>query len=159
MFELNATCALFVVSFLLFMLALNELFLKPVGEVIEKRQSRISNDLASARELRDEASVELAKYEKQLSTVREEARTIIADLVAKSQSERALKMAEIEKEGRTKLDTAHKELAGERTKLIAALVDEEKALVQGIVSKLLGKSVSIDLDSELVKKALVQGGK
>lgn len=159
MFELNATCALFVVSFLLFMLALNELFLKPVGEVIEKRQSRISNDLASARELRDEASVELAKYEKQLSTVREEARTIIADLVAKSQSERSLKMAEIEKEGRTKLDTAHKELAGERTKLIAALVDEEKALVQDIVSKLLGKSTSIDLDSELVKKALVQGGK
>lgn len=159
MFELNATCALFVVSFLLFMLALNELFLKPVGEVIEKRQSRISNDLASARELRDEASVELAKYEKQLSTVREEARTIIADLVAKSQSERALKMAEIEKEGRTKLDTAHKELAGERTKLITTLVDEEKALVQDIVSKLLGKSVSVDLDSELVKKALVQGGK
>ncbi|MDX2108514.1 MAG: hypothetical protein SFY67_19120 [Candidatus Melainabacteria bacterium] len=159
MFELNATCALFVVSFLLFMLALNELFLKPVGEVIEKRQSRISNDLASARELRDEASVELAKYEKQLSTVREEARTIIADLVAKSQSERALKMAEIEKEGRTKLDTAHKELAGERTNLITALVEEEKALVQNIVSKLLGKSVSIDLDSEAVKKALVQGGK
>lgn len=159
MFELNATCALFVVSFLLFMLALNELFLKPVGEVIEKRQSRISNDLASARELRDEASIELAKYEKQLGTVREEARAIIADLVAKSQSERAEKMAKIEKEGRTKLDTAHKELAGERTKLIAALVDEEKALVQDIVSKLLGKSVSIDLDSEMVKKALVQGGK
>lgn len=159
MFELNATCALFVVSFLLFMLALNELFLKPVGDVIEKRQSRISNDLAAARELRDEAGVELAKYEKQLSTVREEARTIIADLVAQSQSERALRMAQIEKEGRTKLDTAHKELAGERTNLITALVEEEKALVQNIVSKLLGKSVSIDLDSEAVKKALVQGGK
>lgn len=159
MFELNATCALFVVSFLLFMLALNELFLKPVGDVIEKRQSKISNDLAAARELRDEASVELAKYEKQLSTVREEARTIIADLVAQSQSERALKMAQIEKEGRTKLDTAHKELAGEKTNLITALVEEEKALVQNIVSKLLGKSVSIDLDSESVKKALVQGGK
>lgn len=159
MFELNATCALFVVSFLLFMLALNELFLKPVGEVIEKRQSKISGDLAAARELRDEASVELAKYEKQLSTVREEARTIIADLVAQSQSERALKMTQIEKEGRTKLDTAHKELAGEKTNLITALVEEEKALVQSIVSKLLGKSVSIDLDSESVKKALVQGGK
>ncbi len=159
MFELNATCALFVVSFLLFMLALNELFLKPVGDVIEKRQSKISNDLAAARELRDEAGVELAKYEKQLSTVREEARTIIADLVAQSQSERALKMAQIDKEGRTKLDTAHKELAGERTNLITALVEEEKALVQNIVSKLLGKSVSIDLDSESVKKALVQGGK
>ncbi len=159
MFELNLTCALFVVSFLLFMLALNELFLKPVGDVIEKRQSRISNDLASARELRDEASVELAKYEKQLGSVRDEARQVIADLVAQSQALRADKMAKIEKEGRTKLDTAHKELAGEKTKLMTALVDEEKALVSNIVSKLLGKSVSIDLDSESVQKALVQGGK
>jgi len=159
MFELNATCVLFVVSFLLFMLALNELFLKPVGDVIEKRQSRISNDLASARELRDEAGVELAKYEKQLSSVRDEARAVIADLVAKSQAERTDKMAKIEKEGRTKLDTAHKELAGERTKLMTDLVEEEKALVQDIVSKLLGKSTAVDLESEMVKRALVQGGK
>ena len=109
--------------------------------------------------MRDEASVELAKYEKQLNSVRDEARQVIADLVAQSQSERALKMAKIEKEGRTKLDTAHKELAGERTNLITALVEEEKALVSNIVSKLLGKSTSVDLDSESVKKALVQGGK
>ncbi len=159
MFELNATCALFIVSFLIFMVLLNELFLKPVGEVIEKRQSRISNDLASARELRDEASVELAKYEKQLNTVRDEARQVIADLVATNQAHRADKIAKVEKEGRAKLEAARKELALEKDKLVIALVEEEKALVENIVSKLLGKTISLGLDNETVKKALVQGGK
>ena len=67
MFELNATIVIFILSFLLFMVLLDNLFLTPVGDAIESREAKITGDNKKAVELRDDAKAVVDKYEKNLS--------------------------------------------------------------------------------------------
>ena len=154
MFELNATIAIFILSFLLFMVALDHLFLKPVGGVIDERARRMEEDNESARQSQEDAAAALARYEKKLAEIREEAQTVINDAVAEAKKSRSEQLAVVEESGRTKLEAAKTSLKGERVALVDALVVEEMSLVEDIVKRLLGDNAAVKLSNEVVKKAL-----
>lgn len=150
----NATLLIFVISFIVFMFLLNELFLKPVGEAIEKRRRTIASNLEAAKALRDEARSSTDNYKQQLAKKREEAQAIISAAVTEAQATRNKELGGIKEKGRKRLDDSRVQLQGEKKVLIESLVAEEADLVKQIVGKVLGENPKVDVSEESVKRAL-----
>lgn len=150
----NATLLIFVISFIIFMYLLNELFLKPVGEAIEKRRNMISSNLEAAKALRDEAKSSTDNYKQQLAQKREEAQAIITAAVTEAQATRNKELGTIKEHGRKRLDESRTQFQGEKKVLIESLVSEEAQLVKQIVEKVLGENPKFDVSDDSVKRAL-----
>jgi F-type H+-transporting ATPase subunit b len=154
MFDLNGTLVIFILSFLLFMMALNEVMLKPVGKVIEARKAKIKADIEAGKTAREDAQQLIAQYEKHVHEVRSNAQGVINEAIEKANYHRNLEMDRLRTEGRQKLDNAKTEIASERDSLIDGLVKQEMDLVQEIGRKLLGEDAVLALDSKKVRRAV-----
>jgi len=154
MFDINFTLVIFLISFLIFMAALNELFLKPVSEAMERRAKAIADDHESAKRRREDAKVQLDNYERQLAEIRGEAQNIINGAISESQATRTQAINKLKETGRSKLDATRTKLHEERRELVDKLVSEEENLVQLIVGKLLGEKARASVNSTEVKRAL-----
>ena len=154
MFELNLTLPIFLIMFGLFIKALNTVFLKPVGEVIAKREKRIKDDIAEGQSSRQQAAELLDGYERGLREVRGQAQALIAETTAGVQKERALELKKLHEQGAAKVAAEKTKIDGERLSLVDNLVEEEKVLVETIVQKLLGSNKVINLEASVIKRAL-----
>jgi F-type H+-transporting ATPase subunit b len=150
----NATLLIFVISFIIFMYLLNELFLKPVGECIEKRNKMIASNLEAAKSAREEARSSTDNYKQQLAKKREEAQAIITAAVTAAQAERNKELGGVKETGRKRLEESRGELQTEKKVLLDSLVAEEALLVKQIVGKVLGENPKFDVSDESVQKAL-----
>lgn len=154
MFELNGTYVLFILSFLLFIWALNEIMLKPVGKVLEERTALIKGDVEAGKQARADAEAVVCQYQQRIHDTRLEAQRIINDATAEAQKKRDNELKVVQDQGRHKLDEAKAALAVERKQLIDGLVDQEVELVTMIVSKLTGEAAAAKPDREKVRRAL-----
>jgi len=154
MFVPNGTLVIFVASFLLFMVLLNEIMLKPVGRVIAKRQEKMQADLDAAREARQKAAALVEDYEKHLKEKRIEAHTKLTTTVAAANKQKTDKLAGVHKEGLVKLEATKTAIAAERESLIDELVAQEREIVEEITQKVLGEPVAVQLDASKVRKNL-----
>jgi F-type H+-transporting ATPase subunit b len=154
MFQLDLTYFIFLGMFLLFIKALNDVYLKPMGQVIAKRQEIIKNDIDAAARCQAEAAERISQYEKELHDIRLQAQAIITEQTTQTQQRRNQEMKRVMDEGQAKLAVYKKQIEAERAGLMAGLVEEEKTIVQAITHKLLGESVRVSLDSATVERAL-----
>ncbi len=152
MFVLNGTLIIFVASFLLFMVLLDQIMLKPVGRAIAKRQEKMASDLDIAREARQKAAGLVESYESRLQQKRSEAHDLMISAVDTANKQKTEKLSNELKEGLTKLASARTAIAAERTTLIDALVAQEQGLVEEIAEKVLGEPVTVRLDASKVRK-------
>ena len=154
MFELNLTLVIFLVMFGVFIKLLNAVFLKPVGEVIAKREKRIKDDIAEGQSSRQLASERLDDYERGLKEVRGQAQALIAETTATAQKQRMAQLKTLQEQGQEKVAAAKAQIDQERGSLVDKLVEEEKVLVETIIQKLLGSNKAFSLDASVVKRAL-----
>lgn len=154
MFELNGTYIIFIASFLVFMVLLNEIMLKPVGKAIAERKALIAADLEVSKESRQTAEAELVSYQERLNSTRHQAAGIRNEASVAAQKVKDNKLKDIQEEGRKKLDTAKAGLAAEKKDLLEGLVDQELELVNTISKKLIGDSASANVDRNKVRKVL-----
>jgi|AGTN01.2.fsa_nt_gi F0F1-type ATP synthase, subunit b len=157
MFDVNATLVIFILSFLVFVQLLNALFMKPVGEVIEKRKQLIADELEQAKRAQETAGSKLSTSEQHLQKKREEAQKYIAEASAEAEKKKSAQISKLQEEGRKKMEAASQVLQAEKPTLVSQLVEQEQQLVKDIVGKLLGDSASVNISSEQVKRALGEG--
>jgi F-type H+-transporting ATPase subunit b len=157
MFDINLTLVIFIVSFLVFVQLLNELFVKPVGEVIRKRAQLISQDHEHAKQARETADRKLADYQQKLAQWREESQKTIADAQAEAQKKRSAQISKLQAEGRTKMEAANQALQAEKPTLVTQLVEHEQQLVKDIVGKLLGGNAAVNISNDQVQRAIQEG--
>lgn len=154
MFELNGTYIVFIASFLIFMILLNEIMLKPVGKAIAERRAQIAADIEAGKLSREKAEAEVSQYKEKLSATRGEAQRVISEAMLKAQKVRDEKLQGVQNEGRKRLEDAKAGLAAERDGLLEGLVEQEMEIVSTITKKLLGNSAVATVDRNKVKKAL-----
>ncbi len=154
MFELNGTYIIFIASFLVFMVLLNEIMLKPVGKAIADRKALIQEHQEISKHSREKAEAELISYKERLNSTRHEAAGIRNEASAAAQKVREAKLKEVQDEGRKRLEKAKAELAVEKKELVEGLVDQELEIVNTISRKLLGDSASANVDRNKVRKVL-----
>jgi F-type H+-transporting ATPase subunit b len=157
MLEVNGTFIILIFSFLLFVWALNQVFVIPVSKTLEARSAKIEQDLSTSRKLREEAEGVLSQYEKHLSEVRTRAQNTINDAVVAAQQKRAGELATVQADGRKRVEAARTALAQEKKELVSGLVDNELQLVDTIMQKLIGSAAggtASNIDRATVQKAI-----
>lgn len=155
LFEINGTFYIFIASFLIFMVLLNEVMLKPIGRVIAQRAALVDGSLSAGKESHTEAEKLLARYEDDLKKIRHEAQAVIAKSTEEATRNRHEELSRVAETGRNKLQFAKESIETERTSLIDALVAEEKELVETITRKVLGdETVQINIDENQLRRTL-----
>ena len=82
LFDFNATLPLMAIQILLLMVALNLIFYKPIGQVLDERDESIRKQLTEASEMLMKAESITKQYELDLAQERREAQTIICIYLA-----------------------------------------------------------------------------
>ena len=78
LFDFNATLPLMAIQFILLTVVLTFVFYKPVGKVLEERETTISTNLADASDKLLKADELYKQYDEQLKTARSNAQSVIA---------------------------------------------------------------------------------
>lgn len=144
MFELNGTLVIFVLMFLVFMFALDKVFVRPVSAVIKARADKIQNDYDTSKICREQAELVVSAYENHLHEKREQSRKLINDALTASQAEHDNALKELQKQWEQKLNEAKALMSSERVRLTAELVPQESELILAIAQKLTGEAVSFN---------------
>ena len=154
MFELNATLIIFLISFLVFIVLLNEALLKPVGAIRERRSAKIRANNEAAKSCRVQAEEVLAGYQHHLQQIRHDSQKVINEAAAEAQDKRNKQVGAVQEEARQKLEEAKGTITSERKELVNSLVVQETELVQMIASKLVGEQQLVSLSPEKVRQAI-----
>ncbi len=136
----NFTLFIQAALFLLFVLILNLIYVKPYSRVIEERERIVKRNLEEASSLREEAKNHLKKAEEILESARASANSVLESAkkeAAKIKSEILEKAeAEAEAEAARRVQEIRASLEEEKKKLDRAV----RELAQSIVRKILGEA-------------------
>ena len=80
LFDINATLPLMAIQVVALTYILNSLFFKPVGNVVEKREKFVSNNIIEAKNKLSEVKKLEADLLTQLQSARSEAQRIVSEL-------------------------------------------------------------------------------
>ena len=89
MFDFDATLPLMAIQFLLLVVALNALFYKPLGRMIDERDGYVRSTTADAEERLAKAEKLAEEYEQSLASARREAKQLVEAAQAEADAERA----------------------------------------------------------------------
>ena len=91
LFDINATLPLMAIQVVVLTYILNSLFFKPVGNIVEKREKFVSNNIMEAKNKLSEVEKLEADLLSQLQSARSEAQKIVTD--AEDESDKLYKEA------------------------------------------------------------------
>jgi F-type H+-transporting ATPase subunit b len=139
LFDFNATLPLMALQFILLTTALTFIFYKPVGKVLEDRETFISTNLAQASEKLVKADELYKQYDEQLKTARADAQSVIAKSEQEAKDIVALEISQARKDAANLIAQTNKELEAQKTLALQQLESQVDSLSDLIKEKLLGK--------------------
>jgi len=139
LFDFNATLPLMALQFILLTTALTFIFYKPVGKVLEDRETFISTNLAQASEKLVKADELYKQYDEQLKTARADAQSVIAKSEQEAKDIVALEISQARKDAANLIGQTNKELEAQKTLALQQLESQVYSLSDLIKEKLLGK--------------------
>jgi F-type H+-transporting ATPase subunit b len=141
LFDFNATLPLMAIQFILLTVVLTFVFYKPVGKVIDERETYINDNLTTAAEKLIKADELYKEYDEQLKTARVNAQTIIAQSEKEAKDVVSAEIDEARKDAAKLIEKTNKELETQKTLALQQLETQVDELSQLIKEKLLGKEV------------------
>lgn len=130
-----------LVAILVLMLIVSKLAMKPMLNMMRKRQDHIENEINSAEQARKDAEASIEEQRKALEVARQEAHDIIENAKKQSdvEAQNIIKAAQ-ERADRT-VEQALEDIQNERDKAVATLRDEVADLSVLLASKVLEKEI------------------
>ena len=141
LFDFNATLPLMAIQFILLTVVLTFILYKPVGKVIDERETYINGNLTTASEKLIKADELYKEYDEQLKTARVNAQTIIASAEKEAKDVVSAEINEARKDAATLIAKTNTELETQKTLALEQLETQVDELSQLIKEKLLGKEV------------------
>jgi len=137
LFDFDATLPLMAVQVVLLTFILNSLFFKPVGRVVEERETYISSSRAEAKQKLAEVQSLEEDLKNQLKEARQEAQNLI--LSAEQESEQLYREALVlaNSEANESREKARQEIDSQRDSALKQLKAESDQLGDLIVKRLL----------------------
>jgi F-type H+-transporting ATPase subunit b len=133
----NGTIIVQLVNFLVFLVVLNLIFLKPVGAAIAKRRAYIDGLDREIKQLETDIIALHAQAEERRAAARREAEGLIAQARSAAQADAAAMTAEFTARAEQIVEAAHATVARE---LADARVNEQQ-IVEGLVDTLLTRAI------------------
>jgi F-type H+-transporting ATPase subunit b len=141
LFDFNATLPLMAIQFVLLTTILTFTFYKPVGKVLEERETLISGNLATASERLLKADTLYEQYDEQLKEARKNAQVIILASEKEAKEIVALEIDQARKDAASLIDKTNRELEAQKTLALEKLETQVDELSDLIKEKLLGKEI------------------
>lgn len=129
-----------VVTLVVIYLILSRIALPRIGDALADRAGTITNDLAAAEDLKQQAVDAEAAYEKALADARAEAQTISAKMKAEIQADLDVQLAQADAEISAKSAEAQKALAEIRENAVSSVNDVARATAKEIVAVMGGNA-------------------
>jgi F-type H+-transporting ATPase subunit b len=138
LFDLDATLPLMAVQFVLLAVALNALFYKPLGKMLDERDGYISSNQVDAAERLAKAEQIAKQYEQELADSRRQAQAAIAEAQEAAQKIAAQTVATAQQEAQAQREQVQRELDEQKNQALTTLEGQVEGLSQQILDKLLG---------------------
>jgi len=139
--ELEILAALLVL-FVMLVAPVNRLIFKPIFAALDEREARIGGTRERARELADESSALLSRYDHALRDVRAEASDDRKRVVADARTAAAARVAEARSGAEGEIERARAELATAIASARSSLRGQTEALAREAAARVLGRPVS-----------------
>jgi F-type H+-transporting ATPase subunit b len=141
LFDFIATLPLMAIQFVLLTTILTFVYYKPVGKVLEDRETLISGNLATASERLLKADSLYQQYDEQLKEARKNAQSIILEAEKEAKGIVALEIDQARKDASKLIDKTNSELEAQKTLALEKLETQVDELSDLIKEKILGKEV------------------
>ena len=142
MIEINLTIVIQILQFLIVVFLLNRLLFRPITEVIDEREGKISSWEENTRKLQETASLRLENYEKQLRETRVQAREKQEQLNQELKQQEEENLRVVSEEAAQIVASTQQALAKERERLRLELPHQVTELSRILVEKLLGRRLT-----------------
>ena len=139
LFDFNATLPLMAIQFVLLTVVLTSIFYKPVGKVIDERETYINTNLSQASEKLIKADEIYKQYDEKLKDARISAQTVIAESEKEAKEVVAQEIGQARKDAANLIERTNKELEAQKSLALEKLETQVDELSQLIKEKLLGK--------------------
>ena len=113
-----------------------------IADVLEARRDRIAADLDQAQHLRAEAEDALATHESHMLEAREQAHALMAETLAKLQSEASARQAELDAELAVQIRDAEERIAETKRSALRELEEVAVVAAQAAIERLIGTKVT-----------------
>ena len=130
------------VTFVLFFLAMRQVVMPRIADVLEARRNRIDGDLDRAQALKEEAEIALAAYEKTVAESLAKAHDLQRDSVVAFAEQAAKSRSELAERLSAETQTAERRIAEEVARSLAEVRGMAAELVRATASKLAGMEIS-----------------
>ena len=139
-----------VVTFSFLFVFLWRVSLPRIGNVLEKRERKITEDLTAAKELQAEASQIQEEIEKQLKQARTDASEMIKSSSISLQDKAQTELKKLDKELETKIDESAKAIDKSKSESVSQIQDQ----IHQITKLTLSKVATFNVSDDEVKKAV-----
>jgi len=141
LFDFNATLPLMALQFVALTTILTFVFYKPVGKLLEERETLISGNLTNASERLLKADELYQQYDEQLKDARNKAQGIIQVAETEAKEIVASEIAQARKDAASLIDKTNRDLEAQKNLALEKLETQVDELSDLIKEKLLGKEV------------------
>ena len=142
-----------VVTFSFLFVFLWRVSLPRIGNVLEKRERKISEDLSAAKELQAEASKIQEKIENQLKQARADASEMIKSSSISLQDKTQVELNKLDKELEVKIDESAKAIEISKSELVSQIQEQVHDITKLTISKVANFYVTDDEIKKAVSSA------
>ena len=139
-----------VVTFSFLFVFLWRVSLPRIGNVLEKRERKITDDLTAAKELQAEASKIQEEIENQLKQARTDSSEMIKSSTIALQDKAQTELKKLDKELETKIDESAKAIDKSKSESVSQIQDQ----IHQITKLTLSKVATFNVSDDEVKKAV-----
>jgi F-type H+-transporting ATPase subunit b len=139
-----------VVTFSFLFVFLWRVSLPRIGNVLDKRERKITEDLTAAKELQAEASQIQEEIEKQLKQARTDASEMIKSSSMSLQDKAQTELKKLDKELETKIDESAKAIDKSKSESVSQIQDQ----IHQITKLTLSKVATFNVSDDEIKKAV-----
>ena len=139
-----------VVTFSFLFVFLWRVSLPRIGNVLEKRERKISEDLSAAKELQAEAAKIQETIENQLKQARSDASEIIKSSSISLQNKTQVELDKLDKELEAKIDESAKAIENSKSELVSQIQEQVNEITKLTISKV----ATFNVTEDEIKKAV-----
>jgi F-type H+-transporting ATPase subunit b len=147
-----------LVCFLILMAIVAKFGMRPMMQVMKKRQDYIDTEITAAEKARERSEEALEKQKKALEEARDEAYQIIERAKKQSETQGEKILAEAKEQAERTLEEARAEIEREREKAVAALRKQTAELSVMLASKIIEKELDQEQQAKEIDEFLKQAG-
>lgn len=142
MLDIDWTLPVALVSVIIFLILMNKILFKPLGQFMEAREKGIRDDLEEASRLRQQAEGAMTTYESTLGAARRQMAEQAGAVQRAMEAKQREQMDEARNEANTMVASAQATIAHETQEARTRLADEARELARLVVAKLIGREVT-----------------